>query len=71
MSWNCVAEISTGMDLPPFLTQLVKAQNPWNGDLSHGLVTQDVYQGVQAGCRAAAESGQSSGIDPQVPGEGL
>jgi hypothetical protein len=27
------------MDLPPFLTQTVKTQNPSNGELSHGVVT--------------------------------
>jgi len=27
------------VDLPPFLTQLVKTQNPMNGELSHGIVT--------------------------------
>ena len=27
------------VDLPPFLTQTVKTQNPSNGELSHGVVT--------------------------------
>ena len=27
------------LDLPPFLTQAVKAQNPSNGELSHGIVS--------------------------------
>ena len=27
------------LDLPPFLTQTVKAQNPLNGELSHGIVS--------------------------------
>jgi hypothetical protein len=42
------------MDLSPFLTQTVKTQNPMNGELSHGSVTQAVHQGVQAGRRTAA-----------------
>src|SRR5580658_8506128 len=42
------------MDLPPFLTQPVKTQNPLKGRMSHGVVEKDVHQGVQAGCRAAA-----------------
>ena len=42
------------MDLSPFLTQTVKTQFSANGELSHGSVTQDVHEGVQAGCRAAA-----------------
>ena len=37
------------MDLPPFLTQSVKTQNPCKGELSHGVVEKDVHQGVQAG----------------------
>ena len=46
------------MDLPPFLTQPVKTQNPMNGELSHGIVTQAVHQGVQAGRCTAAGSGR-------------
>ena len=34
------------LDLPPFLTQMVKTQNPLNGELSHGVVTQAVHEGV-------------------------
>ena len=37
---------SPRMDLPPFLTQMVKTQNPLNGELSHGVVTQAVHEGV-------------------------
>jgi hypothetical protein len=32
-------EISCGLDLPPVLRQMVKTQNPLNGELSHGVVT--------------------------------
>jgi hypothetical protein len=42
------------VDLPPFLRQTVKTQNPTNGELSHGFVTQAVHQGVQAGRRSAS-----------------
>ena len=42
------------LDLPPFLTQAVKTQNPFKGELSHGVVKKNVHQGVQAGCGAAA-----------------
>src|SRR5271156_3536460 len=45
---------SPSVDLPPFLTQPVKTQNPSKGELSHGVVEKDVHQGVQAGCGAAA-----------------
>jgi hypothetical protein len=49
------------LDLPPFLTQPVKTQNPMNGELSHGIVTQAVHQGVQAGrCTAAGSRGFTS-----------
>jgi len=34
------------VDLSPFLRQPVKTQNPMNGELSHGIVTQEVHQGV-------------------------
>lgn len=47
------------LDLSPFLTQTVKTQNPLNGELSHGSVTQAVHQGVQAGRRTAAGIGGS------------
>ncbi|MFP5231975.1 MAG: helix-turn-helix domain-containing protein, partial [Acidobacteriota bacterium] len=39
------------LDLPPFLRQRDKTQNPTNGELSHGFVTQAVHQGIQAGRR--------------------
>src|ERR1017187_6833445 len=42
------------VDLPPFLTQGVKTQNPFKGELSHGIVEKDVHEGVQAGRGAAA-----------------
>ena len=41
------------MELPPFLTQSGKTQNPFKGELSHGVITKVVYEGVQAGCGAA------------------
>src|ERR1039457_6011322 len=44
------------MDLTPFLTQSVKTQNPLNGELSHGIISQAVHQGVQAGRGTAAGS---------------
>jgi hypothetical protein len=34
------------MDLPPKMRQLVKTQNPLNGELSHGIISQAVHQGV-------------------------
>src|ERR1700693_4606729 len=37
------------LDLSPFLTQAVKTQNPFKGELSHGIVEKDIHQGVQAG----------------------
>jgi hypothetical protein len=49
------------VDLPPFLTQTDKTQNPLNGELSHGIVTQAVHQGVQAGRRSAAGIGGLAG----------
>src|SRR3977135_779422 len=45
------------LDLSPFLTQPVKAQNPSKGELSHGVVEKDVHERVQAGCGAAARTG--------------
>jgi hypothetical protein len=42
------------LDLSPFLTQPVKTQNPFKGELSHGVVEKSVHQGVQAGRGAAA-----------------
>src|ERR1019366_427372 len=44
----------SSLDLSPFLTQPVKTQNPFKGELSHGIVEEDVQQGVQAGRGAAA-----------------
>ncbi len=49
------------MDLPPFLTQPVKTQNPSKGELSHGVVEKDVHQGVQAGWVQRLERGSSIG----------
>src|ERR1035438_1767761 len=49
-----VHDVTTFVDLPPFLTQPVKTQNPSKGELSHGVVEKDVHEGVQAGCGAAA-----------------
>jgi len=41
------AEVVDGhLDLPPNLRQLVKAQIPLNGELSHGIVAKAVHQGV-------------------------
>src|SRR5450755_1200006 len=37
------------VDLSPFLRQAVKTQNPFKGELSHGIVEKGVDQGVQAG----------------------
>jgi len=34
------------LDLSPILTQTVKTQFSANGELSYGIVTQDVYEGV-------------------------
>jgi superfamily II DNA or RNA helicase len=31
------------LDLPPCLRQTVKTQNPWNGELSHGIVSTTVH----------------------------
>src|ERR1017187_2966967 len=42
------------LDLSPFLTQSVKTQNPLNGELSHGDLSQAVHSGVQVGRRTAA-----------------
>jgi inositol oxygenase len=63
MSWghdayigHVVNDYMPKVDLPPFLRQPVKTQNPTNGELSHGIVTQEVHQGVQAGRRTASGS---------------
>src|ERR1700688_2594263 len=56
-SVNCRSEfpyLSDIVDLSPFLTQPVKTQNPFKGELSHGVVEKNVHEGVQAGCGAAA-----------------
>jgi TrwC relaxase len=31
------------VDLSPFLTQAVKTQNPFKGELSHGVVEKDIH----------------------------
>ena len=49
--------------MSPFLRQTVKTQNSSNGELSHGIVTQEVHAGVQAGRRPAAGT---RGIDGEV-----
>src|SRR5579871_3576939 len=49
-----IRDCSDTLDLSPFLTQAVKTQNPFKGELSHGVVEKDVHQGVQAGRSAAA-----------------
>ncbi|MGH9344954.1 MAG: hypothetical protein ACRD19_14490 [Terriglobia bacterium] len=50
------------LTLPPFLTQTVKTRSSANGEeLSHWIVTQDVYQRFQAGHRATAGSGGIAG----------
>ena len=45
---------SCTLEWPPKLRQVVKAQNPSKGELSHGVVTQTVHERVQIGRRAAA-----------------
>src|ERR1700678_3716361 len=54
MNLNRFSLVLSKLDLPPFLTQAVKTQNPFKGELSHGVVKKNVHQGVQAGCGAAA-----------------
>jgi hypothetical protein len=49
-----IQHLKASVDLPLFLTQPVKTQNPFKGELSHGVVEKDVHQGVQAGRSAAA-----------------
>src|ERR1035441_198167 len=62
------------VDLPPFLTQSVKTQNPLNGELSHGIISQAVHQGVQAGRGTAAGSrgivGRGGGTEDRSAGFG-
>jgi group II intron reverse transcriptase/maturase len=58
------------LDLPPKMRQPVKTQNPLNGGLSHGIVSQAVHQGVQAGRGTAAgrghfDCGSGTGIGSQ------
>jgi hypothetical protein len=36
----------SGLDWSPILRQTVKTQNPLKGELSHGIVSQAVYEGV-------------------------
>ena len=43
------------LDLPPFLTQPVKAQNPSKGEFSHRVVQKDFYKRVQAGGGATVD----------------
>ncbi|MGD1095997.1 MAG: hypothetical protein ABSB35_28890 [Bryobacteraceae bacterium] len=50
-----------GKRLAFFETQPVKTQNPSKGELSHGVVEEDVHQGVQVGCGAAAGTGEFDG----------
>ena len=38
--------LTNELDLSRFLRQPVKTQNPSNGELSHGIVTQAVHTGV-------------------------
>ena len=56
VDFHVIVEIDAevGLDLPPILRQVVKAQIPTNGELSHGIGTQAVQQGVQAGRSPAA-----------------
>jgi hypothetical protein len=42
------------VDLSPFLTQPVKTRSSANGELSHGIVTQEVHKRVQVGGGQAA-----------------
>src|SRR5713101_7485822 len=53
--------LRTQLPLPPFLTQPVKTQNPFKGELSHGIVEKDVHQGVQAGCGPAVGAREFAG----------
>ena len=40
------AEEHWALEWSPVLRQVVKTQNPLNGELSHGVVTQAVHEGV-------------------------
>src|SRR5450432_4079009 len=60
------------LDLSPFLRQAVKTQNPFKGELSHGIVEKDFHQGVQAGGDPAVgtrgiagRSGSRFGSEPE------
>src|ERR1700685_2796827 len=58
------------MDLSPVLRQMVKTHFQLNGELSHGIVTQAVHQGVQTGrCAAAGTRGIDWGSGAGVGGE--
>jgi len=46
LSWQSHFEQLADMDLPPKMRHLVKTQNPMNGELSHGNVSQAVHEGV-------------------------
>src|SRR5258708_11422120 len=59
LSRQATEALLRNLDLPAVLTQTVKTQNPFKGELSHGVVTQVVHQGVQAG-RGAAAGARSS-----------
>src|ERR1043166_2201204 len=62
MSWRFrkTFKVLPGVKLEwsPRLRQPVKTQNPFKGELSHGVVTQVVHQGVQAGRGSAAGRGR-------------
>jgi hypothetical protein len=49
------------MDLSLFVAQPAKPQNPFNGELSHGVVKKEIHQEVQVGCTAAVGQGVSIG----------
>ena len=44
--WLVVKDVWLNMEWSPFLRQVVKTQNPLNGELSHGVVTQVIHEGV-------------------------
>src|ERR1700749_1621035 len=46
------------LDLPPFLTQAVKTQNPFKGELSHGVVEKDFTKEF----KLAAEQRRRKGV---------
>jgi hypothetical protein len=60
------------LEWSPKLRQPVKTQNPFKGELSHGIIPQVVHKGVQAGRGAAAgrrcfdwRSGAGAGSEPE------